>query len=53
MTDPRVTSLTPSAQTAYDGAKTVVIETTDILDQADHGPTGPGAGMMMFTDGSR
>ena len=34
MTDPRVTSLTPPAQHAFDGAETVVIETTDILDQA-------------------
>jgi len=33
MTDPRVTSLTPLAQKAFDGSKTVVIETTEVLDQ--------------------
>jgi uncharacterized protein YbaP (TraB family) len=33
MTDPRVVSLTPAAQQAFDAAGTVVIETTDILDQ--------------------
>jgi uncharacterized protein YbaP (TraB family) len=53
MTDPRVTSLTPSAQTAYDGAKTVVIETTDILDQAKTmGQLAQEPELMMFTDGS-
>lgn len=34
MTDPRVTELPPSAQSAFDAAKTVVIETTDALDKA-------------------
>lgn len=34
LTDPRVTKLTPPAQAAFDKAGTVVIETTDILDQA-------------------
>lgn len=34
MTDPRVTTLPPSAKTAYDASATVVIETTDVLDQA-------------------
>ena len=34
MTDPRVTALTPPAQQAFDGAGTVVIETTEVLDQA-------------------
>ena len=33
MTDPRVIDLTPEAQKAYDGADTVVIETTEILDE--------------------
>ncbi len=53
MTDPRVTSLTPTAQAAYDGAKTVVIETTDILDQAKTmGQLAQEPDLMMFTDGS-
>lgn len=34
MTDPRVTRLTPQARAAFEGSATVVIETTDILDQA-------------------
>lgn len=34
LSDPRVTKLAPTAQTAFDGANTVVIETTDVLDQA-------------------
>lgn len=34
MTDPRVTDLTPAARRAFEGAGTVVIETTDVLDQA-------------------
>lgn len=33
MTDPRVVALTPPAQAAFDKAETVVIETTDVLDQ--------------------
>jgi len=33
MTDPRVVSLPPQAQRAFDAADTVIIETTDILDQ--------------------
>lgn len=33
MTDPRVVSLTPAAKQAFDEAGTVVIETTEILDQ--------------------
>ncbi|MBA3448741.1 MAG: TraB/GumN family protein [Pseudaminobacter sp.] len=51
MTDPRVTSLTPAAQSAFDAAQTVVIETTEVLDQ-----TKMLAGIMkkpeltMFTD---
>ncbi|RUM96222.1 polysaccharide biosynthesis protein GumN [Pseudaminobacter arsenicus] len=34
MTDPRVVSLTPAAKQAFDTAGTVVIETTEILDQS-------------------
>ena len=53
MTDPRVTSLSPPAQTAFDGANTVVIETTDILDQAKMmGQLAAEPDLMMFTDGS-
>lgn len=33
VTDPRVTTLTPAAQAAYDTAGTVVIETTEVLDR--------------------
>jgi uncharacterized protein YbaP (TraB family) len=33
VTDPRVTTLTPAAQAAYDAAGTVVVETTEVLDQ--------------------
>ena len=33
MTDPRVTTLPPAAQKAFDAAGTVIIETTDVLDQ--------------------
>lgn len=34
MTDPRVTTLTPAAQKAFDASDTVVIETTEVLDQS-------------------
>lgn len=34
VTDPRVVGLTPGAKLAFDGADTLVIETTDILDKA-------------------
>src|SRR5690606_17387320 len=34
MTDPRVTSLTSDAQSAFDSSSTVVIETTEVLDQS-------------------
>ncbi|MEP9374654.1 TraB/GumN family protein [Mesorhizobium sp. KR1-2] len=34
MTDPRVTTLTPAAQKAFDASGTVVIETTEVLDQS-------------------
>lgn len=33
MTDPRVTTLPPEAQKAYDAAGTIIIETTDVLDK--------------------
>ncbi|UVK39751.1 TraB/GumN family protein [Mesorhizobium sp. AR10] len=33
MTDPRVTTLPPAAQKAYDAADTVIIETTEVLDK--------------------
>jgi len=34
MTDARVTALPPGAQAAFDGSATVVIETTEVLDEA-------------------
>lgn len=53
MTDPRVTSLTPAAQAAFDGADTVVIETTEILDQAKMmAAIMAEPDLMMFTDGT-
>lgn len=33
VTDPRVTSLTPAARSAFEAAETVVIETTEVMDQ--------------------
>jgi len=51
MTDPRVVTLTPQAEEAFAASKTIVIETTDILDQAKmlagfmQNPE-----LMMFTD---
>ena len=51
MSDPRVVQLPPAAQAAFDAAGTVVIETTDILDQAKMGEallSHPE--LMMFTD---
>jgi len=51
MTDPRVTGLTPAAQTAFDASGTVVIETTDVLDQAAMMATlAQRPDLMMFTD---
>lgn len=53
VTDPRVTALAPAARKAFDGAGMLVIETTDVLDEA-----GMMAALMadpaltMFTDGS-
>lgn len=53
MTDPRVTTLTPAAQRAFDGAATVVIETTDVLDQQTMmGALFKEPELMMFTDGT-
>ncbi len=51
MTDPRVIDLTPQAKTAYDGADTVVIETTEILDEAKASQSLLAKpDLMMFTD---
>jgi hypothetical protein len=53
VTDPRVTALPPAAQTAFDSAGTVVIETVEILD-----PVKAQAALLtkpeltMFTDGT-
>lgn len=53
MTDPRVTALTPVAQKAFDAAKTVVIETTDVLDQQKMmAAMLKEPDLMMFTDGT-
>ena len=51
MTDPRVIDLTPEARKAYDGASTVIIETTDVLDEKKSAAallSRPD--LMMFTD---
>ena len=51
VTDPRVTTLPPAAQAAYTAAGTVVLETTDILDQAKMGTAiMQRPELMMFTD---
>jgi uncharacterized protein len=51
MTDPRVIDLTPEARTAYDSAATVVIESTDILDEKRAAASMLSRpGMIMFTD---
>ena len=53
MTDSRVTNLGPRAQMAFNAANTVVIETTDILDQAKMmGELAKETDLMMYTDGS-
>jgi uncharacterized protein YbaP (TraB family) len=53
MTDPRVTKLTPAAQKAFDAADTVVIETTEVLDQAKMmAAIMAEPDLMMFTDGT-
>lgn len=51
LTDPRVLTLPPAAKTAYDGASTVVIETTDVLDPAKASASVLAhPELMMFTD---
>ncbi|MDX8516083.1 TraB/GumN family protein [Mesorhizobium captivum] len=51
VTDARVTTLPAAAQKAYDGADTVVIETTDALDKATiMAAMAAEPGLMMFTD---
>lgn len=51
MTDPRVTTLPAAAQKAFDAADTVVIETTEVLDQAKMMATlAKEPELMMFTD---
>ncbi|KQZ15000.1 polysaccharide biosynthesis protein GumN [Mesorhizobium sp. Root554] len=51
MTDPRVVTLTPAAKQAFDAADTVVIETTDVLDQSKMmAAITKEPGLMMFTD---
>jgi uncharacterized protein YbaP (TraB family) len=53
MTDDRVTHLTPSAEQAFAGAGTVVIETTEVLDQAAMmAAIAKTPELMMFTDGT-
>lgn len=53
VTDPRVTELTPAARQAFEQADTVVIETTDILDQAAMmASLMAEPELMMFTDGT-
>lgn len=51
MTDARVTTLPPAARKAYDGADTIVIETTDAMDKAKMmAAMASEPGLMMFTD---
>ncbi len=51
MTDTRVTTLPPAAKLAYDGAGTIIIETTDVLDKAKMmAAMASDPGLMMFTD---
>ncbi|TGQ50533.1 polysaccharide biosynthesis protein GumN [Mesorhizobium sp. M1C.F.Ca.ET.193.01.1.1] len=51
ITDQRVTTLPAAAQKAYDGADTVIIETTDALDKAKMmAAMAAEPGLMMFTD---
>ncbi|RST88381.1 polysaccharide biosynthesis protein GumN [Aquibium carbonis] len=53
LTDPRVTDLPDAARSAYHGARTVVIETTDILDQAKMmAAMVERPDLMMYTDGT-
>ncbi|WP_269931913.1 TraB/GumN family protein [Aminobacter sp. HY435] len=51
VTDPRVTTLEPAAQKAFDGAHTLVMETTDVLDpKAMMASLMKQPELMMFTD---
>ncbi|MEQ1951689.1 TraB/GumN family protein [Mesorhizobium yinganensis] len=51
VTDPRVTTLTPAAQAAYDKAGTVAIETTEVLDRGKMlASLMQKPELMMFTD---
>src|SRR5690606_7301047 len=51
MTDPRVVALPAAARKAFDAADTVVIETTEVLDQKKMMATlASEPGLMMFTD---
>ena len=51
MTDPRVVTLPASAQAAFDASSTVVIETTDVLDQQKMlASFASSPELMMFTD---
>lgn len=51
LTDPRVLKLSDAAQTAYQGAATVVIETDEVLDpKAPLKVMAQDPGLMMFTD---
>ncbi len=53
LTDPRVTNLTEPARAAYESAGTVIIETTDILDQARMmAAMIERPDLMMYTDGT-
>lgn len=52
VSDPTIVALSPEAQAAYDGAATVVIETTDVLDEAAAGAALMSRpDLMAFTDG--
>ncbi|MET0170140.1 MAG: TraB/GumN family protein [Aliihoeflea sp.] len=53
VTDPRITTLSPDAQAAFDASRTLVIETTDILDpSAMMAAMAQRPDLMMFTDGT-
>ena len=53
MADPRVVALGPKAQEAFDGSSTVVIETTEVLDQAKiMAAMLANPELTMFTDGT-
>jgi uncharacterized protein YbaP (TraB family) len=51
MTDERVTTLPAAAKKAYDGASTIIIETTEVLDKRKMmAAIAAEPGLMMFTD---